>query len=93
MSEFLNYCDASECVPWLSHGEEGGQTRSPERVVFLNGCWCSGALTHRILYRPTPGRQGIDCYFAANASCVTAKAKFQRWLDKWMRNRSAQAAT
>lgn len=52
-----------------------------DRVVVLYGAWCGGTVPSRELYRPSPGRQGIDCYRTADRKCGLAIDKFQRWLD------------
>lgn len=55
--------------------------RNLDRAVFIFGSWGEGMITRRELYRPTPGRQGSDCYQSANALCEAAKNKFLRWLE------------
>lgn len=54
--------------------------RNLERVVCIHGSWSGGCVTRRELYRPTPGRQGNDCYIGANEKCRKEEEKYKRWL-------------
>lgn len=88
----------SEFVGWLEKAEvmEDGDlnlrvdwgciSRELERAVFLHGVWGKGCITTIQLYQPTPGRQGQDCYMAANHACEEATKKYQQWLDEWLAN-------
>lgn len=79
--DFIALCESSEREidgePVTLH--LGVHRDGLERAVCLWGCW-AGGLVRRELYRPSPGRQGRDCYESADRRCGEELARFQRWL-------------